>query len=169
MYVWKTSAWWKWAQIKAYLKHCSLNSLSKPSACYRGSATGCSEKAHICFSVINKPVANLGCPSAGFLLTHVLGQTHVGYIFSSRRYCDPPDIRGPIILLLHLASRETLDRLSWRETVAWWGWKATRVTESRQMASTVQKQPGHSVAVPHCCSHLDSKVMWMQGLISVMS
>lgn len=92
----------------------------------------------------------------------------MAYIFSSGRYCDPPDIRGPIILLLHLASRETLDRQLERESgmallaalmseASLKGNMSDRV--ARQKASTAQKQPGQSVAVPHCCSHLDSKLV----------
>lgn len=78
---------------------------------------GHSEMALICFSVINKPVVIFRRPSAGFP-PHIWRRTHEVCIYSSGRYCDRPDITGQIILLLHLASRETQDRLSRSETAS---------------------------------------------------
>lgn len=68
---------------------------------------------------------------------HVRRQTH-RCIYSSGRYCDPPDIRGQIILLLHLASCETQDKLSWSV-------KAIRVSDRVQ--AECQQSAGRKVSV----------------------
>lgn len=143
--------------MKAWKRNRSRKSPSEPSTWQLHCHTlgfvvspSCSERALIFFSVINKPVVIFSWLSTGFP-PHVWRQTHKGCIYSSGRYCDPPDIRGEIILLLHLASCETLDKLSR-------SWKATRVSdsESRQSASRAQDEPGHRERCHHC-SHLGSQ------------
>lgn len=125
--------------------------------------------ALICFSVINKPVVNFCQLSTGFPPhTYEVGHTR-GVFLAPGDTVIPPDIRGPIILLLHLASRETLDRLSWRETATWpprtqgWcqrrGWKATWVSDRVQAEG--QQSTGRARAQCsrltwcHRSSHLD--------------
>lgn len=119
------------AWMKAWKRNRSRKSPSEPSTWQLHCHTlgfvvspSCSERALICFSVINKPVVIFRWLSMGFP-PHVWRQTHEGCIYSPGRYCDPPDIRGQIILLLHLGSCETLDKLSR-------SWKATRVSDRVQ-------------------------------------